>query len=85
MLGGRKTRVLGIYKGPSLTRPQEGRGKSYKGGFTEEGSEPLNEEAIKKLRAERNKIDCSCMGDVENCHMCYRKGSYIADGFGNRI
>ena len=71
----------GVYVGPQNRYS----GKTYKGGFTEKDAKPLTEEAIEKYRSERNKIDCSCMGEVENCHKCFGKGSYITDGFGEIV
>ncbi|MDC0362811.1 hypothetical protein OAN12_07215 [Halioglobus sp.] len=37
------------------------------------------------LSAERNIVNCKCLGEVENCKKCYGRGRYTVDGFGNVI
>lgn len=40
---------------------------------------------MKERKDERRTVTCPCKGEVENCQMCYGKGYYEADGYGNPI
>ncbi|QTP56316.1 macrodomain Ori organization protein MaoP [Billgrantia sulfidoxydans] len=51
--------------------------------LTKEKESKKNERNKKK--EERVKIDCPCLGEVENCSRCYGSGSYEADGYGNPV
>jgi hypothetical protein len=46
---------------------------------------PLSEETINAKRSERNRVSCSCLGEVENCAHCFGQGYYVTNGFGKKI
>lgn len=43
------------------------------------------DQEVARKRAERITLACPCHGEVENCARCYGAGTYVSDGFGNRI
>lgn len=47
--------------------------------------EPYSDEEIKKLRAQRNTVHCSCSGMLDTCTNCFGKGYYITDGLGKKV
>ena len=47
--------------------------------------ERIEKQELEIRRNERHTIQCSCRGEVENCHFCYGRGTYVTDGFGNRV
>lgn len=46
---------------------------------------PVPREERRKREAERHTVNCSCLGEVENCARCFGKGFYTADGSGNPV
>ena len=51
----------------------------------EEEQKRIQNQEVEDRRRERHTVQCSCLGEVENCHYCYGKGTYVTDGFGNRV
>ena len=47
--------------------------------------ERTREEADKKQRQQRTKVQCSCNGMTENCCFCFGDGYFLRDGYGNIV
>jgi hypothetical protein len=45
----------------------------------------VSPEERRKRQAERHTVNCSCLGEVEDCIRCFGKGFYTADGLGNPV
>lgn len=45
----------------------------------------LMEKEVARRKAERSRIKCACLGEVENCARCFGAGHYFTDGFGNIV
>ena len=45
----------------------------------------IENQQLEERRNERHTIRCSCLGEVENCHFCHGRGTYVTDGFGNKV
>lgn len=46
---------------------------------------PLSQEEVQTKKSERNRVSCSCLGEVENCAHCFGQGYYVTNGFGKKI
>lgn len=47
----------------------------------------IESQELEERRSERHIVQCSCLGEVENCHFCYGRGTFVkvTDGFGNGV